>query len=72
MALLGGIEGDRAQLCFARPRGPGPNLGAALREAVALLEGKGGGSPELAQGGGPRADGLDAALARARDALASG
>jgi alanyl-tRNA synthetase len=72
VALLGGVEGDRAQLCFARPRGPGPNLGAALREAVALLEGKGGGSPDLAQGGGPRADGLDAALSLARDAVAAG
>jgi alanyl-tRNA synthetase len=68
VALVGGVDGDRAHLCFARPRGPGPDLGAALREAVALLEGKGGGSPDLAQGGGPRAGALADALERARAA----
>ena len=51
-ALLGAREGARAFLCFARPKGPGPDLGALLREAAAGLGGKGGGSPDLAQGGG--------------------
>ena len=34
-------------------RGPGVHLGEILRESVALLGGKGGGAPELAQGSGP-------------------
>ena len=64
-ALAGGVESGRAHLCFARPRGPGPNLGEALREAVALVGGKGGGAPDLAQGSGPSVEALDAALAAA-------
>ena len=62
VAVLGGVEDGRGQLCIARPRGPGPHAGEVLREAVALLGGKGGGSPELAQGGGPEAGRLAEAL----------
>ncbi|MBI5069237.1 MAG: alanyl-tRNA editing protein [Deltaproteobacteria bacterium] len=62
VAVLGAREGDRAQLCFARPRGPGPSAGEALRAAAAHLGGKGGGSPDLAQGSGAAA-GLAEALA---------
>jgi len=65
VALVGGVEGERAHLCFTRPRGPGAHLGEVLREAVALLGGKGGGSPDLAQGSGPAAARLDEALASA-------
>ncbi len=69
-ALLGAVEDGKGFLCFARPKGPGPSMGGLLKEAVALLGGKGGGAPDLAQGGGP--DGaaveaaLDAAAARVR------
>jgi alanyl-tRNA synthetase len=62
IALLGCEDGGRAHLCFARPRGAGPNLGELLRGAAALLGGKGGGSPDLAQGSGPEAGRLGAAL----------
>ena len=65
-ALLGARGDGRALLCFARPKGPGPDLGALLREAVALLGGKGGGAPDLAQGGGPQVEKLGEALERAR------
>lgn len=68
-ALLGAVEDGRAHLCFARPRGPGPHLGDALRACAARLGGKGGGAPDLAQGGGPDAAGLEAALAEAAAAL---
>ncbi len=61
VAVLGAREGERAQLCIARPRGEGPSAGEALRAAVAQLGGKGGGSAELAQGSGPAA-GLAEAL----------
>jgi alanyl-tRNA synthetase len=62
-ALLGAVEEGRGVLCFARPKGAsGPTMGELLREAVALLGGKGGGSPELAQGGGPEGARLEAAL----------
>jgi alanyl-tRNA synthetase len=62
VALLGGVEEGRAQLCFARPKGPGPHLGELLRDAAKLLGGKGGGSPDLAQGGGPEPGRLEEAL----------
>jgi alanyl-tRNA synthetase len=40
-----------------------------LREAVAVLGGKGGGAPDLAQGGGPQVEKLGEALERARGKL---
>jgi len=52
-AFLGAASGPGAQLCFARPRGPGPHLGEALRKLVEPSGGKGGGAPDLAQGGLP-------------------
>jgi alanyl-tRNA synthetase len=41
-------------------------MGALLREAAAIVGGRGGGRPEAAQGGGPEVDRLDEALAQAR------
>jgi alanyl-tRNA synthetase len=61
-ALLGAVEDGRGFLCFARPKGPGPSMGDLLKEAVALLGGRGGGAPDLAQGGGPDGGRLEAAL----------
>jgi alanyl-tRNA synthetase len=66
-ALLGGVDGGRAHLCFARPRGQGPNLGEVLRRSATVLGGKGGGSPELAQGSGPETGALGRALDSARE-----
>jgi alanyl-tRNA synthetase len=42
-----------------------------VRMAMPLLDGKGGGRPEMAQGRGTRRDGLADALAAIRTALAS-
>ena len=44
--------------------------GDLVRAAMAALEGKGGGRPEMAQGKGTRRDGLPAALAAIRAAVA--
>jgi alanyl-tRNA synthetase len=60
-ALIASIENGRAHLVFGRPKGPGPAMGAVLKEALALLGGKGGGGPEFAQGSGDPAR-LDEAL----------
>jgi alanyl-tRNA synthetase len=70
IALLGGVEAGKGALCFARPKGPGPSMGDLLKEAVALLGGKGGGAPELAQGGGPDGGQVEAALRLAEERLA--
>ena len=72
VALVGGVDGGRAHLCFARARGPGAHLGEILRESAALLGGKGGGAPELAQGSGPDGARLDEALAAAAARLGGG
>ncbi len=69
VALLGGVDGGRAFLCFARPKGTGPHLGALVGTAAAALGGKGGGAPDLAQGSGPDPERLAAALDLAREAL---
>lgn len=70
-ALVASIEEGRAHLCFARPKGPGPALGALLKDALALLGGKGGGGAEFAQGSGDPAR-LDEALALAAKRLGGG
>jgi alanyl-tRNA synthetase len=72
VALVGGVEGERAHLCFARARGPGVHLGELLRESAGLLGGKGGGAPELAQGSGPDRARLDEALAMAAASAGGG
>jgi alanyl-tRNA synthetase len=47
----------------------GVAAGNLVRAAMASLEGKGGGRPEMAQGKGSRRDGLSDALAAIRTAL---
>jgi alanyl-tRNA synthetase len=63
-ALIGAVDEGRGHLIFARPKGPGPALGAILKESLAILGGKGGGSPDFAQGAGAP-EKLDEALALA-------
>ena len=50
--------------------GRGVAAGALVRAAMASLDGKGGGRPEMAQGKGSRREGIPAALASIRAALA--
>lgn len=48
-------EGGNWLTVFARTAGEGPHMGRLLSEAVKPLGGKGGGRPEFAQGGAPKA-----------------
>ena len=69
---FGARSEGRAHLIFARSKdAPTADMSALLREALPSVEGKGGGSPHIAQGGGPRLDGLEEALAGARRSLVS-
>jgi alanyl-tRNA synthetase len=72
IALLGSRDADNraARLIFARaPDAPG-DMNALMREACALLDGRGGGRPDLAQGGGPNVERLPDALRAATANLA--
>ncbi len=69
VALLG-LAGERSHLVFARSADAPGDMGALLRPALAALGGRGGGSPTLAQGGGPAAD--EAAVAAAIAGAAAG
>jgi alanyl-tRNA synthetase len=70
VALLGSAEGGAARLVFARGTGAPCDMNALMREACQTLGGRGGGRPDMAQGGGQHverlAEALDAAAARAR------
>ena len=48
----------------------GISAGELVRDAVAAIDGRGGGRPEMAQGKGSRRDGIDGALATIRTTLA--
>src|SRR5207237_8668518 len=51
VALLGSRDGETARLVFARsPDGPG-DMNALMKEACAMLDGRGGGKIDVAQGG---------------------
>ncbi len=72
VALLASDDGGTARLVFAR--GDAPALGAIdcgrlMRAACEILGGRGGGRPDMAQGGGPDASRIDEALRTATAGL---
>jgi len=52
IALLGSRDKEMARLVFARSEDAPGDMNALIREACAMLDGRGGGKPDLAQGGG--------------------
>ena len=65
IALLASRDGDVARLVFARSEDASGDMNALMRQACELLEGRGGGKPDLAQGGGKNVEKLDEAIAQA-------
>jgi alanyl-tRNA synthetase len=62
-------ESPQPALVFAQSAGQPHDMGKLLKETMAKLGGRGGGSKDLAQGGAPTAQGLDAALTTAAQFL---
>jgi alanyl-tRNA synthetase len=65
IALLATRQPDGVRLVFARSASLKANMGELMAEACRTLEGRGGGRPEMAQGGGPNAERVDDAIAAA-------
>jgi alanyl-tRNA synthetase len=70
IALLA-TSSPQPALVFAQSAGQPNDMAALLKQIMAKLGGRGGGSKDLAQGGVPSSEGLAAALAQAAQALAS-
>lgn len=62
IALLGSQDGDTARLVFARSADVSDDMNVLMRKACLLLDGKGGGKPDMAQGGGKNVDKLGEAI----------
>src|ERR1051325_579046 len=65
VALLASRDKDTARLVFARSADAVGDMNALMREARAMLDGRGGGKPEIAQGGGKNVSKIGDALTHA-------
>jgi len=69
VALLGSRDGDTARLVFARSADATGDMNALMRKACEMIEGRGGGRPDLAQGGGKNIAALAAAMSVASQSI---
>jgi alanyl-tRNA synthetase len=69
IALLGSRDGDAARLVFARSSDARGDMNVLMRQACEMIDGRGGGKPDLAQGGGKNAAALDESVQAAAKSL---
>jgi len=69
VALLGARDGDTARLVFARSSDAPGDMNTLMRRACSVIDGRGGGRPDMAQGGGKNVDQLSAAIEEAAASL---
>ena len=62
VALLASRDKDTARLVFARASDAPGDMSLLMREACTMLDGRGGGKPEMAQGGGKNIEKLNDAI----------
>ncbi|HXD31429.1 MAG TPA: DHHA1 domain-containing protein [Pyrinomonadaceae bacterium] len=72
IALLGSTDADAARLVFARSTDAPGDMNALMKTACNLIDGRGGGKPDLAQGGGKNVTKLTQALAEATQEISVG
>jgi alanyl-tRNA synthetase len=69
IALLGSRDGDSARLVFARSVDAAGDMNALMRQACSIIDGRGGGKPDMAQGGGKNCEQLSEAIRSAEHEL---
>ena len=69
IALLATTQPGAARLVFARSSSLEQNMGQLLKEACETLGGRGGGKPDMAQGGGPNVQSVQEAINNAVDKI---
>jgi len=69
VALLGSRDGDTARLVFARSSDALGDMNVLMRKACEMIDGRGGGKPDMAQGGGRDAARLSEAIESASSSL---
>jgi alanyl-tRNA synthetase len=69
VALLATKQAGAARLVFARSASLEQNMGQLLAEACDILGGRGGGKPDLAQGGGPNLERVEEAIRAASEKI---
>jgi alanyl-tRNA synthetase len=65
VALLASRDKEAVRLVFARSSDASGDMNELMKVACGLLDGRGGGKPEMAQGGGKNVDKIDEALSAA-------
>jgi alanyl-tRNA synthetase len=69
VALLGSHDAGAARLVFARSTDASGDMNTLMRKACEVIEGRGGGKPDMAQGGGPNAEKIREAIDCAASSL---
>ncbi len=72
VALLGSRDGDSGRLVFARSPDAIGDMNTLMRDACAVIDGRGGGKPDMAQGGGKNFEKLSEAIKVASERLPGG
>jgi len=69
IAILVSRDGDAGRLVFARSADAAGDMNTLMREACSVIDGRGGGKPDMAQGGGKNVEKLNEAIELASERL---